>query len=192
MTASDLINRVLGGESITEVIDEITTTSAIPAKPPRPLGLFRNRKRKGKLPFIGWREPQNSPEPTSHRSYEGVDEASRTKPASYTGGYAGVGGALATQTKTAPSFSRQDPEGSPWKRAIRRKRYRGYNIGFGKSDAMKESLSACKHFSTRNDGVCVAGCKKIDIPRGNRCPWGADRENDWETARKSCPCYEEK
>jgi hypothetical protein len=107
------------------------------------LGLvLSKRKYKGKdsgrLPYTDWREPPSSPAPTYHRSYEDANEAGHTKPASYTGGYAGVSGALATRKKTAKPFSRHDPEFNPWLAALRGKRYRGMNVGFGKSRAMSE------------------------------------------------------
>lgn len=134
-----IIDRVVAGESVAQVVTEITTSATIPARPPKPLGLFRNkprRKGQGRLPYIGFREPQKSPAPTSHRSYETVDELSRTWPASYTGGYSSPSAALAAKTKTAKPFSRHDPEYNPWLAAIKAKKFRGLNVGFGKSRAM--------------------------------------------------------
>lgn len=142
-TAVDLINRIISGDSVDEIVDELTTTSTIPMRPPRSMGMIcKDRKYKpakekgqGKLPYIGYREPNSSPGSSYYRSYE---EDTKLR-CSYTGGYSGVSGVLAVSTRAKEPFSGQDLLGSPWKRALRRKRYRGLNVGFGKSKAMGEA-----------------------------------------------------
>jgi len=55
---------------------------------------------------------------------------------------------------------------------------------------LSEAGSVCKHYSSRFDGICIPGCKKLQIPKGGPCPWGEDKE--WDEASEDCPCYKVK